>query len=417
MLPPHLQELLTEAQVALPEHPNAVLLVDDEPENLEVLRALLSDRWHVITAPSGETALELIEAGLAVDLVIADQRMPGMTGIELLAVLARSKPEMARIVLTAYGDLETMLDAVNRAAAWRFLTKPYEPEELRATVEEALRAKHGYSLLGTLSAALTERRNALESTVAQLRNTQRQLFAAERLSTVGAAAAGIVHNLRNLSTIMTMLMAEFSTKDAPKSVLGPLVTAQAQMDSLVELLENLRQLARAQDHGPQLCEVDVPQLVRTTAALASMQRAGRPVHTDFGSCPPHALLDAARIQLALLALLDNAARACAEAAPVVLRTSTDLRTDASRTGAVEEWLTLEVADQGCGMDPSLMTEVARPFFSGFDPPGLGLGLEIARLVAHSHGGKLELCSDPGQGTRARIHVPTGVSYARSGIRL
>ena len=416
MLPPHLQDLLTEAQVELPKPQHTLLLVDDETENLEVLSALLADTWRVTTATTGQDAIRLIEEGLPVDLVIADQRMVGMTGVELLSVLARQHPDIVRVVLTGYSDVDPMVDAVNRAAAWRFLVKPYEPEELRATVEEGLRLKQNNAVLRTLMNAMTQRRNALGSTLQELKDTQAQLFAVERLSTVGSAAAGIVHNLRNLSTIMTMLMAEFTRRDAPSSVRDSIDSAQREMNDLVELLENLRQLARANDGRPQRSEVDLPHFLRSTALLASMQCDAHPVDVDDSSCPARAHLDSRRLQQALLTLIDNAVRASPDGSPIMLGARNELHKSADSSRGASEWLVFEVGDNGFGMDEDTVERALQPFFSGFVPPGLGLGLEIARLVAQAHGGNLEISSQPGSGTQVRILIPSGVHYAESGIR-
>ncbi len=73
------------------------------------------------------------------------------------------------------------------------------------------------------------------------------------------------------------------------------------------------------------------------------------------------------------------------------------------------WLCIEVADQGCGMDNATLARAAEPFYSGFSPPRLGLGLELARLAVRAHGGHVEIESEPGQGTTARLLLPIEVS--------
>jgi len=173
-----------------------VLLVDDEFENLEVYSALLSNAAHVLTATSGMEALQILEERSDVSLIIADQRMAGMTGVELLAQVAVRWPELVRIVLTGYSDVEPMLQAINQAKTWRFLVKPCEPEQLRASVNEALRMKDKIELLAHLTQQLTQQRDSLNHALRDLELAQDELLAIERLATVGPAVAGIVHNLR-----------------------------------------------------------------------------------------------------------------------------------------------------------------------------------------------------------------------------
>ena len=156
---------LTETDSLAPCSKHAVLVVDDEPENLIALSALLEDAYKVHTAGSGLEALALLAAGVSIDLVIADQRMAGMTGIQLLTAVAAQYPHIMRVMLTAYADVEPMLDAVNRGSVFAFVVKPCEPEELRATVAEALRMKDRATLLQRLVAEYAERRTLLDGTL------------------------------------------------------------------------------------------------------------------------------------------------------------------------------------------------------------------------------------------------------------
>jgi signal transduction histidine kinase len=414
VVPPHLEQALREVQVELPKPRHTLLLVDDEPENLEVLTALLGTSSDVYTAPSGAAALELLATGVAIDLIIADQRMQGMTGVELLAEVARQRPDTVRIVLTAYSDVEPMLDAVNRAGAWRFLVKPYEPEELRATVAEALRAKDNAASLAYLVEVLAARRETLERTLRELSQTQDQLLCLERLSTVGRAAAGIVHNLRNLSTVMSMLMAEIERHPAPESVLGAVTEAQTSMRSLITLLESVRQLAQPEDLDVRREPTNLARFLNTTAALGTMQAGGFPILTETEPDAVLADIDVGRMRQGLLALLDNAIRASAAGEPVTMHART-LPPPAPEPSSASsnQWLCIEVADRGCGMDHATLSRAPEPFFSAFVPPRLGLGLEVARLAVRAHGGRMELESQPGDGTVARLFLPVGLVHAES----
>jgi signal transduction histidine kinase len=113
----------------------------------------------------------------------------------------------------------------------------------------------------------------------------------------------------------------------------------------------------------------------------------------------------------LLALVDNAVRASSDNRPVKLTVKTvpppqPVGNNSPQSG---EWLCIEVADQGYGMDGTTLLRAVEPFYSGFSPPRLGLGLEFARLAARAHGGHVEIESKPGQGTVARLLVPMNVS--------
>ena len=114
-----------------------IIVVDDEPSNLRVLERLFRHDYEVITAESGEEALRLLSEHDAA-LVITDQRMPNMTGVELLKRTADIRPHMVRIILTGYTDIETLVEAINSGLVYKYVTKPWNNEELCLTVNRAL---------------------------------------------------------------------------------------------------------------------------------------------------------------------------------------------------------------------------------------------------------------------------------------
>ena len=113
-----------------------IIIVDDEPANLRLLERLFRHDYEVITAESGEEALRLLDEHDAA-LVITDQRMPNMTGVELLKRTAEIRPHMVRIILTGYTDVDTLVEAINGGLVYKYVTKPWDNEELRLTVSRA----------------------------------------------------------------------------------------------------------------------------------------------------------------------------------------------------------------------------------------------------------------------------------------
>src|SRR6185369_8772672 len=130
-----------------------VLAVDDEPVNQRAIRRTLSEDCRVLTAGGGAEALELM-ARHPVALVIADQRMPGMSGAELLAEIVERHPNVIRIVLTGYTDVDTLLDTINRGHIYHFLSKPWDARELRQVVRRGLDRFNANAERGRLLAEL-----------------------------------------------------------------------------------------------------------------------------------------------------------------------------------------------------------------------------------------------------------------------
>jgi DNA-binding NtrC family response regulator len=115
-------------------HP--ILLVDDEPEILFSLRGLLRHDFEVHTAQGGAEALAILRQH-PIHVIMTDQRMPEMTGVELLRQARGESPEAIRMVFTGYADIKAVVDAINHGQIYRYLTKPWDPEELVEVLRQA----------------------------------------------------------------------------------------------------------------------------------------------------------------------------------------------------------------------------------------------------------------------------------------
>jgi DNA-binding NtrC family response regulator len=116
------------------KHP--ILLVDDEPEILFSLKGLLRREFELHTAESGFEALEILKKH-PIHVVMTDQRMPEMTGVQLMQQVSVEHPEAIRIVFTGYADIKAVIDAINSGGLYRYITKPWDPDELIAVLHEA----------------------------------------------------------------------------------------------------------------------------------------------------------------------------------------------------------------------------------------------------------------------------------------
>jgi signal transduction histidine kinase len=116
-----------------------ILYVDDEPENLRIFELTFRRQFSILTARSAREGLDILNRE-PVAVVISDHRMPGMTGAEFLARIAELDPKTIRIMLTAYGDRETLESAINEGSIYRFIAKPWTPEEVGLTLRRAIEA-------------------------------------------------------------------------------------------------------------------------------------------------------------------------------------------------------------------------------------------------------------------------------------
>jgi response regulator RpfG family c-di-GMP phosphodiesterase len=115
--------------------PHTLLFVDDEPHIVQSL-SLLFDDYTVLTANSGDEALAILK-NTPVDVVVSDQRMPQMTGVELLQKVKQSSPNTVRLLLTGYSDLDAVIDSVNAGEIFRYINKPWNSSKLKDTIQLA----------------------------------------------------------------------------------------------------------------------------------------------------------------------------------------------------------------------------------------------------------------------------------------
>lgn len=121
-----------------------ILCVDDEPNILSALRrTLTSFGYNVISANSGQEGLKLLQKE-PVQLVISDMRMPGMDGVSFLEYVSVKWPDTVRVLLTGYSSLESTIDAVNRGHVYCYIAKPWDDDDLKVTVSQAL---HHYDVV------------------------------------------------------------------------------------------------------------------------------------------------------------------------------------------------------------------------------------------------------------------------------
>jgi len=120
------------------EQQQAILVLDDEPSSVNLLRITLGMDYVVYTATDGESALQLLGEHPEIALAIIDQRMPGMTGTEFIQRTIEPYPDLVRVILTGYTDIDSLIQAINAGRVYRYVTKPWQKEELLMAVRQGL---------------------------------------------------------------------------------------------------------------------------------------------------------------------------------------------------------------------------------------------------------------------------------------
>jgi response regulator RpfG family c-di-GMP phosphodiesterase len=160
-----------------------VLFVDDEEHILKSLRRLLMDEnMEVLTAVSGEQGLELLENTKEIEVIVSDQRMPGMTGSEFLQKAREKKPEAMRVILTGYADINATIDAINKGGACRYISKPWNDENLKQTLRDAIQQYRLIQENKRLSQLVQKQNEELKEWNANLKNRVLEQTSAIRAS-------------------------------------------------------------------------------------------------------------------------------------------------------------------------------------------------------------------------------------------
>lgn len=368
-----------------------VLYVDDDRANLLAFRAMAEPQYEVVTARSGEDALKLLGQLREVAVLIADQRMPGMSGIDLCERVRAGHPDIVRMLVTAYSDLTAAIAAINRGHVSRYLHKPWNADELMATLRDAVE------------------RYRLSITVQRM---QLRISETERMYALGVLTASIGHELRTpLSVVninlryarraVTELLATNksplpeATRNSLRELEAALVDADDGSQRLLEVVEGISLSARSEPVAQQ--PVDLAHVVRSVLRLIRSEAALHAQLTVDQTATPQVIGSATRVGQVLLNLLLNALQALPPR-PVA--------TNQVRVRLFEEngRAIIEVSDNGTGIEQQHLARIFDPFFTT-KRQGTGLGLAISRQIIEEMGGEIAVASDLGVGTRFTVSWP------------
>lgn len=378
-----------------------VLYVDDERANRVVFDKSFANRFRIRTASDGAEALEILRQE-QVAVLLTDQRMPGMSGDELLRIVKRDHADVVRVVITAYSDIEPILAAINEGLVARYIVKPWNREELDQLLRWAIAAWQ----FSRDSSAL-----------------QHRLLETERLATLGSIVGAVVHDLNQPVAGMVMncerlaylvqslpvinqiaASADLSAKE--RSLVEHLVT------ELPEIVEDLQMSAAhmrgmTQDLHAFLrgtrreADVATPPVPIIRHALGVCQevaiRARGLLRYDGPDTLPAVRMSSTELTQVLINVVTNAAQSLgaksAGEGNVVVRAE-----------SVAGQIAFTVTDNGPGIPPEVLAKIGTPFFTTKDK-GTGLGIAQCQRLVGKAGGQFRIASEPGKGTTVSFSIP------------
>jgi len=352
-----------------------LLYVDDERDNLIVFEAAFEDTFNVHTANSGRKALELLEQR-PFPVVVADQRMPVMTGSELFEIMRAKYPHTKRVMLTGYADSKAMLDAINQGQVYYFVKKPWERPMLQSVLVRAIEAYD----LSIANMALTDR-----------------LVAVDRCAALGRSAARIAHEMGNQLCMLPLLEMIEEQYAGDVDLIRTADVARKTYERLVQLVGEVKAFVRFENEDAPLQNVRISELLHELLDFLRFDNSVPHARISL-QIGEEAVVRANRVKLhqVLINLLKNAAHAIREREDG--RITLSLAVDASTAE-------IKVSDNGCGMTAEVAERIWEPFFTTKGEEGTGLGLDIVKSIVESHDGQIACRSAPGAGATFAIRLP------------
>ena len=352
-----------------------LLYVDDERSNLVVFRAAFSEHFNILEATSAGQALKLFQTH-EIPVMVADQRMPDVTGVELCEVVKREFPHTVRMILTGYTEPEAMMDAINKGQVYSFVTKPWRRETLFSVL---VRGFEAYDLVVSNN-ALAER-----------------LDHAERCAALGRSAASIAHEMRNQLLILPLVELIEANYRNHAELLELAAIARLTHERLTELIDEVKSFVRTDDSDPRRVRVILGHLAREAVFLAGMHDGipKRALRLEVRA-EPIVVCHKTKIQQVIFNLVRNAADALqSHDDPLIEITVKHNGSDAI----------LSVHDNGPGIDRTHLQRIWDPFFTTKGDEGTGLGLDMCRRTVEAHQGTIVCESCPGQGATFTVRLP------------
>lgn len=351
-----------------------ILYVDDDSDNLVVFEALCSADFTTLTAGSGAEALEILKQQ-EVAVLLADQRMPQMTGVELAERAASEHPDVVRILITAYSDLSEAIDAINRGQVRGYLRKPWDRDELFAVLREALNTY---------------------ATRKRVRQLELHMLATERVYTLGVVTAGIAHEMKNplraLSDGIDVVRSRVKeacalAKDGAGleaaqllESLQPFMDAQASSTAAMQEICHGFEVSNYDIDPNEICNLE--EVVQAAARLVLASTNGSCELRVESENTPNVFGNRHRLGRVIINLLVNAI----ESASSVDEPIVSLELKNGDPGFVEVW----VVDNGPGISERERTRIFDAFYSTKESSGTGLGLAMSKRIALEVGGSLSL---------------------------
>ncbi|MBI9078942.1 MAG: response regulator [Pseudodesulfovibrio sp.] len=369
-----------------------VLLVDDEAGIRNVLSIAIADAGYtVITAENGAEALDIL-GNNTINLIVADIRMPGIDGLELLQRIKMSWPDSEVIMITGHGDVGSAIESLRRGAA-DFITKPIHEDALEVALYRALEKIN-------LREQLREYTENLEHLVLE---KSKELVEAERMAAVGQTVASMSHAIKNVAGGLEggMFVLEKGLELENQEYLRQgWEMVRRDIERIKNLSMDLLDYAKPVVIVPVEANPNAPASQVYDLMASKAKSGGVELVLDLADNLPSMRLDTEAIHECLTNLVSNAIHACQDTfegdKKVWIRT---------RDGGGMS-VRYEISDSGHGIAPEILTKIFNSFFTTKGSRGTGIGLMATKKLVKEMGGAIMANSGSDSGATFTITIPT-----------
>lgn len=407
-------------------HRRTLLIVDDDESPRQALCMVFGDDYELLVAENGEQALELARTHV-VDTAIVDIRMPGVSGIDVLAGLKQMDMAIEVIILTAYQTLETARQAL-RLGARDYLVKPFGVDEIRKVVSAAMEHRNAAGRLKETARLL----NSLQDEIEQQRT------AVKSSQVKGELYAGIIHDLNSPLTVvsgMAEMLGErlsgvtFINGDQLSGMRKEVAQLSKHVERCLEISRRYMELFRQRAHSEK--EAQLGAVLKNIQDLLSFHPAMKKHNLAFKNQAGNVVLamNALDLEQVLINLILNALTCTQKHHRVWLETSIQenpveagMLSSSPVTKVVNEkrfrneapFVVIKVCDDGVGIPEAVLTRIFQPYFSVREAgQGTGLGLSVVRHLISETQGLLHVESRHGQGATFSLIIPVDKAAIQS----
>jgi two-component system probable response regulator PhcQ len=377
----------------------AILYVDDEEKSLKYFARAFEDQFRIFTASNAQQGLKLLEEHQhEIGLLLTDQRMPGEKGVWLLEKARQLRPRIIRMLATAFSDMDAAIAAVNTGAIYKYITKPWDPPQLEATLKRGLE----------FFIVQRERDQLLREKMSVLHN----MMIADRIVSLGLLAAGLSHHIRNslvaVKTFLDLAPAKLQEESLdltglrnPEFWKDYYQNVQSQIEKINNMLKDLW----AASEAPVFAfkdEVSVRDTVSRVLDRLKSSFAARniTVRNEIPDSLPLLHVDKPKFDRLFELLLKDEVVSLPAGGEIVLSGSAII-------GAKENEADVEIQlrDNGPGLPKEALRLIFDPFVVRTDSPmEYGINLMACYFIVHHHGGRIEATGGEGNGTTFTIRL-------------